>query len=127
MKPANPAVSPWGDLSAVALSGLCLLHCLALPLVASLLPVLGAWSEAEWVHAVFVLFALPLSVAALARAHRRRALPAWMWAMAALGLALLSAGALGWPSAHWETPITVTGSLLLVAVHVCNLRRGHAH
>ena len=127
MKPANPAVSPWGDLSAVALSGLCLLHCLALPLVASLLPVLGAWSEAEWVHVVFVLFALPLSAAALARAHRRRALPAWMWAMAALGLALLSAGALGWPSAHLETPITVTGSLLLVAVHVCNLRRGHAH
>ena len=127
MKPANPAASPWGDLSAVALSGLCLLHCLALPLVASLLPVLGAWSEAEWVHVVFVLFALPLSAAALARAHRRRALPAWMWAMAALGLALLSAGALGWPSAHWETPITVTGSLLLVAVHVCNLRRGHAH
>jgi len=127
MKPLNPAVSPWADLSAAALSGLCLLHCLALPLVASLLPMLGTWSEAEWVHIVFVLFAAPLSVAALGSAHRRRPLPAGMWAMAALGLALLTAGALGWPSARWETPVTVAGSLVLVATHVCNLRRGHMH
>ncbi|HVJ37096.1 MAG TPA: MerC domain-containing protein [Stenotrophomonas sp.] len=127
MKPSNPVVSPWADLSAAALSGLCLLHCLALPLGASLLPMLGAWSEAEWVHIVFVLLAAPLSVAALYRAHQWRPLPAGMWALAALGLALLTAGALAWPSARWETPITVAGSFVLVATHLCNLLRGHAH
>lgn len=127
MKPATPTASTWADLSAAALSGLCLLHCLALPLLASLLPVLGAWSQAEWVHGVFVLLALPLSLLALGRAHARRALPLKMWALAALGLAALAAGALGWPDARWETPITVGGSLMLVATHAWNLRRGHAH
>lgn len=125
MKPAAP--SPWADLSAAALSGLCLLHCLALPLLASLLPVLGTWSEAEWVHGAFVLLALPLSLFALGRAHARRALPLKMWVLAAFGLLALAAGAFGWPDARWETPITVAGSLMLVATHAGNLRRGHAH
>jgi len=127
LKPAAPTASAWADLSAAALSGLCLLHCLALPLLASLLPVLGAWAEAEWVHGVFVLLALPLSLLALGRAHARRALPPRMWALAAVGLAALAAGALGWPNPRWETPITVGGSLMLVATHVWNLRRGHTH
>ncbi len=35
------------DSSAIALSGLCLLHCLALPLLAATLPLLGAWSRAR--------------------------------------------------------------------------------
>lgn len=127
MKPASAPSSTWADLSAAALSGLCLLHCLALPLLASLLPVLGAWSQAEWVHGVFVMLALPLSLLALGRAHARRALPPRMWALAALGLAALTAGALGWPLERWETPITVAGSLMLVATHAWNLRRGHTH
>ncbi|WP_159088803.1 MerC family mercury resistance protein, partial [Xanthomonas fragariae] len=37
------------DSSSIALSGLCLLHCLALPLLAAALPLFGAWSQAEWV------------------------------------------------------------------------------
>lgn len=126
MKSSLPAYS-WADLSAVALSGLCLLHCLALPVLAALLPVFGAWSDSEWLHAVFVLFAVPLSLTALLRAHARRRLPPRLWLMAALGLAALAAGALGWPRAAWETAITVGGSLLLVGAHAWNLRRGHAH
>lgn len=127
MKSPAASPSPWADLSAVALSGLCLLHCLALPLLASLLPVLGAWSEAEWVHGVFVLLAVPLSVAALWRAHARSRLPLRLWVLAGLGMGLLAIGAMGWPQARWETPITVAGSLMLVATHALNLRRGHRH
>jgi len=126
MKPSF-AASSWADLSAAALSGLCLVHCLALPVLASLLPVLGAWSEAEWVHAVFVLVAVPLSIGALWRAHARAPLPASLWLMGALGLLLLAAGALGWPRPQWEAPVTVAGSLALVATHALNLRRGHRH
>ncbi|WP_162953530.1 MerC family mercury resistance protein, partial [Pseudomonas aeruginosa] len=40
------------DSSAIALSSLCLLHCLALPLLAAALPLLGRWEQAEWVHVV---------------------------------------------------------------------------
>ena len=49
------------DTSAITLSGLCVIHCLALPVMAAFLPVAGVWAEAEWVHKVFVLFAVPVS------------------------------------------------------------------
>ena len=56
------------DAGAVALSSLCLLHCLALPLLAAALPLFGVWAEAEWVHLVFVAIALPMTGFALWRA-----------------------------------------------------------
>jgi hypothetical protein len=49
------------------------------------------------------------------------------WTAAGLGLGLLLAGALELPSHAWETPLTVTGSLLLAATHVWNARRRHRH
>ena len=113
------------DVSALALSSLCLLHCLALPLMAAALPLLGAWAAAEWVHLVFVAIALPITGMALWRAHQQQPLPTVAWAVATLGLGLLLAGALGWPSHDAETPLTVAGSLLLAGTHVWNARRRH--
>lgn len=115
------------DAGAIALSSLCLLHCLALPLLATALPLLGAWAEAEWIHILFVAIALPLTGLALWRAHRHQPLPAGAWASATLGLAMLLAGALEWPSHDTETPMTVVGSLLLAATHLWNARRRHRH
>ena len=40
-------------------------------------------------------------------------------------LGLLLAGALALPSHDWETPMTVTGSLLLAATHIWNTRHRH--
>lgn len=110
------------DAGAVALSSLCLLHCLALPLLAAALPLFGTWAEAEWVHLLFVAIALPLTGYALWRAERRHPLPVLAWATAGVGLGLLLAGALALPSHDWETPMTVTGSLLLAATHIWNAR-----
>ncbi len=125
MKTAPAAVF---DASAMALSGLCLIHCLALPLLASLLPLFGSWAQAEWVHGVFVAIAAPLTGYALWRAHRHRPLPRAMWLLAVASLACLLAGALGWPSETVEAPITVAGSLMLVCVHLWNaLKRRHLH
>lgn len=115
------------DASAIALSSLCLLHCLALPLLAAALPLFGVWAEAEWVHALFVAIAAPMTGFALWRAHRQQRLPAAAMASAALGLLLLLGGAMGWPSHASETPMTVTGSLLLAATHVWNAWRRHRH
>ncbi|HBN54822.1 MAG TPA: hypothetical protein DD456_12580, partial [Stenotrophomonas sp.] len=92
------------DASAVALSTLCLLHCLALPLLAALLPLFGAWSEAEWVHGVFVLIAAPLSGYALWRAHRHRPLPAALWLLAGGGLVLPRGRGAGGPGGTAENP-----------------------
>lgn len=113
------------DGSAIGLSGLCLVHCLALPVAAAVSPMLGVWSEAEWVHLTFVLLAAPLSAAALVMTRPRR--PAAM-ALAATGLALL-AGALFFHEA--ETAMTVAGGLILASGHLVNwrgrLHPPHAH
>ena len=124
MKSPSPALL---DAGALALSSLCLLHCPALPLLAAALPLFGAWAQAEWVHLLFVAIALPLTGYALWRADRRHRLPVMAWTAAGLGLGLLLAGALELPSHAWETPLTVTGSLLLAATHVWNARRRHRH
>lgn len=111
------------DASAISLSGLCLAHCLALPLVAAFSPLVATWAEAEWVHGVAIGLAAPLSALAL---WRRREAPTI--ALALTGLALLALGAVHWPSHELEAPITVTGSLLLAGAHLLNWRRrGHAH
>ena len=114
------------DGAAITLSGLCLVHCLALPVAAGFLPLLARWAEAEWVHLAFAALALPVTGLALWRTHRRAPLPGALLAMAGGGLALLLAGAMGWPAHALETPLTVAGALLLAATHLCNLRR-HPH
>lgn len=115
------------DMSAIALSTLCMAHCLALPLLAAALPLFGVWAEQEWVHFAFVAVALPLTSYALWRAHRRRRQPMALRALALAGLAGLLAGALGWPREVWETPITVAGSLMLAGAHLWNWSRQHSH
>ncbi len=116
-----------GDLLAVTLSGLCLVHCLALPLVASLLPLAGVWAQAEWVHWLFALIAAPLSAWTLTRPHPQ-GLPRLAIGLAGVGAGLLFAGAAGFPSHELETPITVAGGLLLASAHILNARRRvHRH
>lgn len=108
-----------GDSFAIGLSGLCLIHCLALPLMISVLPIAGAWAEAEWVHWLFVALAAPVSFWTLMRLRPR------MWLLLGLaggGLALLVAGAAEFPSHELETPITVVGGLLLATAHFLNWR-----
>lgn len=113
------------DASAIGLSALCLVHCLALPTLALILPFLGVWARAEWAHVAFICAAAPIAFMALMdwRTLRPRA---WaLVALAALGLGLMLAGALEVPSAGWERPLTVIGGVILAAAHILNWRRGH--
>lgn len=104
---------------AISLSGLCLAHCLLLPAAAAALPLLGAWTRSELVHLLFALVAAPLSGLALLGGERK---PVLLLALAGSGVMLLAAGVFTpWPWAH--TPVTVLGSLLLVAAHIWNWRR----
>lgn len=120
MKIASPARVL--DVSAIGLSGLCLIHCLVLPVVAVGLPFLGAWAQAEWVHLLFVALAAPISAVALFRRAAKRP-PTSLLLLAASGLALLTLGALELPSHAVETPLSVAGGLILAAAHTWNLRR----
>lgn len=105
------------DASAITLSGLCVIHCLALPLIAAFLPLAGTWAEAEWVHKLFVAVALPLSGFAIVRGMRSRGSPIFM-GLAIAGLSLLIASAFVEALHEVETPVTVVGALLLASAHI---------
>ena len=50
------------DLYAVGLSTLCLLHCLALPVLVALMPMAAQAAESELVHRALVVAAVPVSL-----------------------------------------------------------------
>ena len=57
------------DRTAIVLSGLCVVHCLTLPLLIVFAPVLGQFAEGH-LHAQMLLLVLPLSTGALALGFR---------------------------------------------------------
>lgn len=111
------------DRTAVALSGLCLLHCLALPFVVGLLPFAGQVGNNHF-HVQMLLFVVPVSVIALALGFRRHGRTAVLWG-GAVGLLLLFAGAtvvhdqLGTMA---DRTVTVAAALTLAVVHFFNSR-----
>ena len=113
------------DLCAASLSTLCLIHCAALPLLATLLPLAGQLSENEMVHRVLALLAVPASLGAI-----RKALPApgsLPFIVAALsGLALLLLAAFVEVASAYEQPTTIIGALLLGGAHLWRWTR-HRH
>lgn len=111
------------DLSAIAVSALCLAHCAALPLVAASLPVLASWLKVELVHFLFVGLAAPLSIFALSDRQTRDLLSAAM-----VGLLLLLAGALTHGPA--SVLLTLLGGAVIATAHIVNWRRrelAHRH
>lgn len=117
---------PWFDAAAVSLSGLCLAHCIALPVAAALLPSLASWTQAPWLHWAFVALALPTTAAALLRTWRARTLSPAVAAAAIAGLALLALGASEAFGEALEVPVTVAGSVVLASAHIANWR-AHRH
>ena len=118
----------WLDGAAASVSLLCLVHCLALPLLIAALPALSqVLSVPEGFHRGVALVALPASAVALLAGFRRhrsgRAL-----GLAATGLAAIGWGAFGAQSAGAELAATVAGSVLVSAAHVVNwmLAQGRA-
>lgn len=112
----------WLDRGAICASGLCLVHCLALPFALGALPLLAGLADAsEQLHLLAVLVTLPVSIVAIS-AGRRRHGEAMPVILVGVGLALLVGGVFAEP-ALLETSLTVVGSMLLVLGHIANLRR----
>ena len=110
----------WPDLVALAVSGLCLGHCLALPVLAALLPFIGVIAHQEWVHLLFLALAAPASLVALFLTGGWRL--RWVRISCAFGLTGLVAG-LPWGGAEVaEVIFTSLGSAGLLFAHIFNLR-----
>ncbi|MEO0881239.1 MAG: MerC domain-containing protein [Pseudomonadota bacterium] len=111
------------DMAAMGLSGLCLLHCLALPMFISLSPIFGLASE-EWVHGALAIAAsaISLSVIAVGRPGRNRLS---FVGLAIVGMALLLAAPFVEALHDYETPLTVAGASLLALAHAIRWR-GHS-
>lgn len=110
------------DASAVGLSSLCLIHCLALPVLAATLPLAGALAENEWIHRGFVLAAAPITGLAVWRAFPKDAV---FIIGALLGLAILIASAFVEALHDHETLLTVIGALTLASAHLWHWARRH--
>lgn len=115
-KPAN-----WLDGAAVGLSALCLIHCLALPLVVAGLPFLAQFAEGH-LHAQMLIVVVPLSILALGlgfRHHRNRKIVL----AGVAGMTLLSIGAT-YAHGHWglvaDRAFTIAGALVLATAHYFN-------
>lgn len=111
------------DNAAVALSGLCLLHCLALPVVIAVLPFLGQFGEGHF-HVQMLIAVLPVSIIAFTlgfRRHRSRSVVAW----GGVGVLLLVVGgtvAHGSYGIVADRLLTICGALILAAAHYFNNR-----
>jgi hypothetical protein len=116
------------DFSAMVLSGICVVHCLTLPLLATLAPLgLSGHAGDAWAHWVMLVVALPLSAVGLWQGFLRHGRP-FVPALGAAGLALM-----GWDLLPLETAtehshnLTLPGVLLVAGAHLLNIRAVRQH
>jgi len=121
------------DRFAIALSSLCAIHCITLPLAASVTPLLmatidhGNTVHEFWFHQFILIFIIPVSIIALFTGFRchRKSLPLLL---GGIGLAILVSVALLAEqlishqiiSHTGETALTVIGGVIHAAGHVSN-------
>jgi len=104
------------DRVAVALSGLCLLHCLALSLATVAAPaVVGLGFDGGWTHVAMLALVIPLSAVALPRGYREHRRNSVLW-LGGAGLTLLVLGATLGHHVYGQaadTALTMTGAIVL--------------
>lgn len=124
MSASNPTkANGFLDLIAITLSGLCVIHCLALPALIVALPALGIFTDEHWVHQLLISMAAPISLWAVGRSGlwRRPGIGIPMIA----GLSMLGVAAFYPPFEMYETVLSVSGALLLAFAHFRNARLAH--
>jgi len=113
------------DAIAVVLSGVCMLHCLALPLLLTISPILNVTLLSETVfHVLLLAFILPTSVIALTigcRSHKDKI----TLVLGALGLSILTITAFfghQLVGLTGERILSSFGGLILASAHIQNYR-----
>ena len=112
------------DKVGLSLSALCVIHCLLLPVIGASLPIIGAWSEIEWVHKLLVVLALPVALSVIIS----NSAATYIRALAGAGIVLLFTAAFWEPLHDHETLLTVIGAILLGAAHMIRFAKlRHSH
>ena len=106
------------DLYAAALSLLCLVHCLALPLITSIFPLLGYLTESERVHQALVLLAAPATLWAAWNSRLIATNHMLFIVLALSGLTLLIVAGFIEALEPIELWLTVLGALCLTTAHL---------
>lgn len=114
------------DKLGIFLSGLCIVHCVLLPVIFLLVPSIGAhFLEEDWTHALLfgVVFVAALSAAIPGYRVHKHTLPlvCFMIGVGILGVATLGAHSL--LGHEWEAPLAVLGSSILIAGHFINHKK----
>jgi hypothetical protein len=126
-------LSKYVDRVAIALSTICIVHCLAMPFVIAVLPIAAFTVGGDGhFHSLMLWFVVPTSVLGFGlgvRVHKRVDIVL----MGAVAIAVLAAAAL-WGHSAWdpsvEVLVNVAASVLLAAAHWRNfreVRRLHHH
>jgi hypothetical protein len=126
-------VSRYFDRIAISLSAICIVHCLAVPLVVAVLPlaVLGLGGESHF-HAVMLWLVVPISIIGLVmgyREHNRVAIVVAGIVGIAIVLVAVILGHGQWPISI-EVLVSLIGSVLLAGAHWANfvvVRSVHVH
>jgi hypothetical protein len=117
--------APKLDSLAVILSGTCMVHCLALPVLVTLFPIVqGSLLEEQYFHLIMLGLILPTSLIALAVGCRKHKDPVTM-ALGAAGLITLTVTALIGHEIFGflgERIVTSFGGLILATAHIRNYR-----
>ena len=110
------------DQAAILLSGLCLLHCLALPFLIAGTPLLTQFGGGHF-HLQMLAIVAPLSVIALALGFRKHGSLKILFC-GAFGLALLAAAAIAHAELGvlFDRTLTIMGAIVLASVHYLNSR-----
>lgn len=111
------------DNAAVILSGICLLHCLTLPIAIAILPFLGQFGAGHF-HVQMLVVVLPVSIIAFSLGFRRhRSIGVIAWGIA--GMLLLVLGGTVAHSSYGiiaDRAVTICGALILAFAHYFNNR-----
>ena len=123
--------SRYFDRIAIALSAICIVHCLGVTLLVALLP-LAAVAIGSHFHELMLWLVIPTSAVGFYLGHREHR-RAGIGTLGVLGMALITGAAL-WGHGQWpgwsESGVTLLGSLVLVGAHWINfqeVRRVHVH
>lgn len=108
----------WWDWTGVFFSSLCVIHCLATPI---LLAGASLWIASEWVHIGFLVALVPIVFLALRHSHathsKRSLVVLFNAGLVLLVVAILFGESLG---EAFEIGLTIVGSTLLIAGHLRN-------